>query len=59
MKHRHIPATWTAQQALQVTTFLQELIEDIWDMHGVAMGHLLEERDAQRRLQNEQELLPF
>lgn len=59
MKHRHIPTSWTAEQALDVTTFLQKLIEDIWDMHGQAMGHLLEAREAQQRCELEQELLPF
>jgi hypothetical protein len=38
-----IPQHWTADEALGVAAFLEDIVHAIWDTHGDAMG---------RRLQN-------
>ena len=34
MNRGHIPRDWTAEQAFAVAEFLQEILDDIWDVHG-------------------------
>ncbi len=41
MKRTHIPRTWTDDQALQVASFLQELIDDIWQVYGYDLARVL------------------
>ena len=40
MNRRHIPTAWTGEQAWAVAQFLQELLDDIWDVHGFEMAEL-------------------
>lgn len=50
-----VPQHWTVQQAIEVTDFLAELIEAIWELHGDRMAQHLRlvaaeehEREMQR-----------
>lgn len=47
MRHPHVPEDWTAEMALDVVAFLDEVIQTIWDIHGRQMGLYLEYRAEQ------------
>ena len=37
-----IPENWTAEEALVIAAFLEQVIGAIWRTHGSAMGHHLQ-----------------
>lgn len=39
----NIPTHWSAEEALTIVNFLQQLIDAIWQVHGVRMGQHLRE----------------
>lgn len=39
-----IPLDWSPDDALVVETFLQEILDTIWRVHGDGMDRLLQER---------------
>lgn len=41
MKHVKIPSDWTGDEALLMSSFLEELIRGIWRAHGEEMGTVL------------------
>lgn len=44
MKPIPIPPRWTAEEALSVVGFLEQIIESIWSAHGYRMGEYLQAR---------------
>jgi len=50
-----IPHHWNVQEAIEVTDFLAELIEAIWDTHGDRMAQhlrLLSAEEHEREMQH-------
>lgn len=45
----HIPS-WTGEQALVVANLLEEILADIWSLHGHAIADQIERLDGQRAI---------
>ncbi len=60
MKKTTIPTHWSADQALILVTFLEDIIADIWVTHGRDMARRLRQREPQRpRRPDDEDTCPF